>query len=310
MKRLIALMALLGTLTACSAPAEPAATEQKETPAAEESVTAEPPASLDDKATFSAAAPEKLTYSVTLETLEDTSEAGDGTVLIHRTYTLPVISVETADGTAVTEASTPAETEALTVAQTFNDQFRAWAASDGADEMAAGAEEDRAFRAESGLEWHPYELELDCSLYQTEELISVQAEYYSYTGGAHPNTVLLAWNYDLTTGQFLTPEQLAADGQAFSEAVRAELLRQSQETAADNDMAPEEYFWSNYEEILAGWSSYAVSFDETGMTVGFSPFELAAYAAGPQIYHLPYETFTGYLSIHGLAMLGLAAAGK
>ena len=33
MKRLIALMALLGTLTACSAPAEPAATEQKETPA-------------------------------------------------------------------------------------------------------------------------------------------------------------------------------------------------------------------------------------------------------------------------------------
>lgn len=101
------------------------------------------------------------------------------------------------------------------MAQTFNDQFRAWAASDGADEMAAGAEEDRAFRAESGLEWHPYELELDCSLYQTEELISVQAEYYSYTGGAHPNTVLLAWNYDLTTGQFLTPEQLAADGQAF-----------------------------------------------------------------------------------------------
>lgn len=64
---------------------------------------------------------------MTLETLEDTSEAGDGTVLIHRTYTLPVISVETADGTAVTEASTPAETEALTVAQTFNDQFRAWA---------------------------------------------------------------------------------------------------------------------------------------------------------------------------------------
>ena len=156
----------------------------------------------------------------------------------------------------------------------------------------------------------PYELELDCSLYQTEELISVQAEYYSYTGGAHPNTVLLAWNFDLTTGQFLTPEQLAADGQAFSEAVRAELLRQSQETAADNDMAPEEYFWSNYEEILAGWSSYAVSFDETGMTVGFSPFELAAYAAGPQIYHLPYETFAGYLSIHGLAMLGLAAAEK
>ena len=51
-------------------------------------------------------------------------------------------------------------------------------------------------------------------------------------GGAHPNTVLLAWNFDLMTGQFFAPEILAADGQIFLDAVRDEIIRQI-------DMTPE-----------------------------------------------------------------------
>lgn len=312
MKRLIALLMLLGTLTACSAPAEPA--EKEEPSGGQENLTIEPPAppaTLDGKATFSAAAPESLSYTVELQTLEDSTSASDGTVLIKRSYTLPVLTVVTEDGSAVAEASTPAETEALTVAQTFNDQFRAWAEDDRTDqEMTSWAEEDRAFRTERGQVWVPHTVELDCTVYQTEELVSVAAEYYSETGGAHPNTVLLAWNFDLTTGQFFTPELLASDGRVFSQAVTEELIRQSQETAASYDTVPEDFFWPYYQDVLASWSSYAVSFDETGMTVAFSPYDLAAYAAGPQVYHLPYETFAGYLSPHGLAMLGLAAVEK
>ena len=88
------------------------------------------------------------------------------------------------------------------------------------------------------------------------------------------------------------------------------LLEQSRETAASYDLAPEEFFWANYAEILSGWSSYAVSFDETGMTVGFSPYELASYAAGAQVYHLDYDQIAGYLSGHGLTVLGLSAGEK
>lgn len=306
MKRVIALLLMMCTLTACAsgAPeaADPAETAPKEQAAA--------PESIEGTATFSQAAPEQLTYAVELETLADSAKAEDGTELAVRTYVLPRMSVEREDGTAVTEAATPEEETALAAAGTFNSQFESWAASDNFDEITSWAEEERVFRVESGLAWHPYSLELTCEVYQTDRLVSVRAEYYSNTGGAHPNTVLLAWNFDLTTGQFFTPELLAADGQAFSQAVTEELIRQSQETAASYDMTPEDFFWSNYEEILAGWSSYAVSFDETGMTVGFSPYELAAYAAGAQIYHLDYGQIAGDLSSHGLAVLGLAAVEK
>ena len=141
--------------------------------------------------------------------------------------------------------------------------------------------------------------------YQTDRLVSVAGEYYSYTGGAHPNTVLMAWNFDLKTGAFFVPEQLAGDGEAFSQAVSAEIVRQIGETAAEYDLAAEEVFWENYEEIAAGWSSYAVSFDETGMTVGFSPYELAAYAAGSQVFRLPYDLLAPHLGDYGRAVLGL-----
>ena len=85
----------------------------------------------------------------------------------------------------------------------------------------------------------------------------------------------------------------------------AEIVRQIGETAAEYDLAAEEVFWENYEEIAAGWSSYAVSFDETGMTVGFSPYELAAYAAGSQVFRLPYDLLAPHLGDYGRAVLGL-----
>lgn len=44
----------------------------------------------------------------------------------------------------------------------------------------------------------PLSEELTYTCYRTGTLISISADYYSYLGGAHPNTVYFAWNYDLT----------------------------------------------------------------------------------------------------------------
>ena len=41
------------------------------------------------------------------------------------------------------------------------------------------------------------------------------------------------------------------------------------------------------------------------MVVIFSSYELAPYAAGPQIFRVSYEWLEPYLSAHGRALLGL-----
>ena len=289
MKKCCVLLMALCLLAGCTA-----------APAAREPAESTPPPAAEP------APEEPCVCTVEMMDWEDSAVDGDGTSLATCRVHMPVLTARRADGTAIETAETEAEARALAAAETFNAQFAAWTLDEEFQELADLAREERAWRQESGIDWGPaFFTEMTSETYQTDRLVSVTGDYYSYTGGAHPNTVLMAWNFDLETGAFFVPEQLAGDGEAFSKAVSEEIVRQIGETAAEYDLTAAEMFWENYEEIATGWSSYAVSFDETGMTVGFSPYDLAAYAAGPQVFHLSYDLLAPHLSDYGRAVLGL-----
>lgn len=293
METIIVLLLVISTLTACAGTA-PAVSHSKE-----EAML------LEEGAVLSEAAPDTLSFQLDMAIYEDTALADDGTELVTCRFEYPVMKACWRDGTPLEEARTDQEEQALAAVETFNSQFGPSVLEEEFQDMTVMAQEDLDFRRESDLEWiSGYTLELTSQVYQTENMVSVSANYYSYTGGAHPNTVLMAWNFDLTTGQFFTPEVLATDGQGFSKAVKEMILDQISFTPEE---ALAEGYWENYQEIVAGWSSYAVSFDKDGMNVGFSPYELAAYVVGAQEFHLSYEQLEPYLSPHGRVLLGLEA---
>lgn len=247
---------------------------------------------------------EEIVCAIELETWEDSAAAADGTPLAAYSFVLPVMQVLRADGTVVQTAQTPAEEQALASAEVFNGRFGEWAAAREFEGLVQEAQATLDYQREEGLPWaRGYELELTCSVYQTENLISVSGTYYSSTGGAHPNTWQLSWNFDWKQGAFFEPEFLA-EGTDLGEAVTAEIIRQANEPQADGRV-PAEGYWEDYEAIAANWGSYAVSFDEAGMNVTFSPYELAAYAAGPQNFRFSYEWLSPHLSSHGRELLGL-----
>ena len=250
---------------------------------------------------------EVIAFSVEMETYEETVRDEDGAALAECSYELPVLTARLADGSVLETVATAGQERALAVAETFNGRFAQWKTNPRT--LAESAREDRAFRNESGLEPVAYTDNLSCTVYQTERLVSVSGNYSTYTGGAHPNSILLSWNFDLDAGEFFEPEILDEGGD-FREYVHLALVKQARETAAAAGMTPKDFYWEDYEDTLAEWSSYAVSFDETGMTVGFSPYELAAYAAGPQVFHLAYETLLPHLGQHGRALLGLEDGGQ
>ena len=245
---------------------------------------------------------EVIAFSVEMETYEETVRDEDGAALAECSYELPVLTARLADGSVLETVATAGQERALAVAETFNGRFAQWKTNPRT--LAESAREDRAFRNESGLEAVAYSDDLSCAVYQTESLISVSGVYSTYTGGAHPNHILMSWNFDLGSGAFFDPDLLEEDG-GLKEAVTAELLRQAEAAALENGLPPEEFFWTDYAGILADWTSYAVSFDGSGMTVGFSPYELACYAAGPQVFHVPYEELSPHLGQHGRELLGL-----
>ena len=250
---------------------------------------------------------EVIAFSVEMETYEETVRDEDGAALAECSYELPVLTARLADGSVLETVATAGQERALAVAETFNGRVAQWKTNPRT--LAESAREDRAFRNESGLEPVAYTDNLSCTVYQTERLVSVSGNYSTYTGGAHPNSILMSWNFDLDAGEFFEPEILDEGGD-FREYVHLALVKQARETAAAAGMTPKDFYWEDYEDTLAEWSSYAVSFDETGMTVGFSPYELAAYAAGPQVFHLAYETLLPHLGQHGRALLGLEDGGQ
>ena len=250
---------------------------------------------------------EVIAFSVEMETYEETVRDEDGAALAECSYELPVLTARLADGSVLETVATAGQERALAVAETFNGRFAQWKTNPRT--LAESAREDRAFRNESRLEPVAYTDNLSCTVYQTETLVSVSGNYSTYTGGAHPNSILMSWNFDLDAGEFFEPEILDEGGD-FREYVHLALVKQARETAAAAGMTPKDFYWEDYEDTLAEWSSYAVSFDETGMTVGFSPYELAAYAAGPQVFHLAYETLLPHLGQHGRALLGLEDGGQ
>ena len=57
---------------------------------------------------------------------------------------------------------------------------------------------------------------------------------------------------------------------------------------------------------MASWDDYAVTFGKDGMSVGFSPYELAYYAAGSQVFLISYDTLDPYLSDYGRQLLEMS----
>ena len=238
---------------------------------------------------------EAASFAVELTDVSGKVDAEDGTPLVEYAFRTPVLR------------STGTDEAAAAAAETFNERFAEWHTEDSVRELAALAEEDLAFCREMDMEWHgAHFYDLACTVYRTERLISVAGAYVVYTGGAHPNTFLLSWNFDLKTGEFLGAEELLGR-EDLKAAVAEELARQARERAESEGFAAEEFFWEDYETILADWPSYAVSFGAEGMDVAFSPYELAAYAAGAQCFHVDYALMRPYLDAEDLDLLGLQA---
>jgi len=285
----------VGFLCACGAPSD-----------AVGAVTSAPVPSVSAQ-TAAPGKTETITYTVEQTIQEDDTAAEDGTILAKYHYELPTLRAFGTGGAELTQAKTDAEQRALDAAATFNRQFQKWAADTDFNEVADWAKEAFAqnpelFRDSSGF----YDLELTYTSWQTDHLVSIQGQYYSNTGGAHPNTVLMAWNFDLDAGAFLEPTSLADDAQAFSSAVTAEIIRQADANAAQQGLDPTSAYWENYQEVAADWPSYAVSFDKSGMTVRFSQYEMACYAAGPQTFTIPNSFLASYLSEYGRTLLDIS----
>lgn len=117
--------------------------------------------------------------------------------------------------------------------------------------------------------------------------ISILGNIYTYySGAAHPNMFYVTLNYDLINQQVLTLEDFFIAGSDY-----LNLLKNT--CAAELSSRDIGFF----EDSLAAEATYFknITFAPAGLMVHFSPYEVAAYAAGPQTVLIPYPVLDGTL---------------
>ena len=147
-----------------------------------------------------------------------------------------------------------------------------------------------------------YEDDADMGAEFCGDIISVTLRRVSYTGGAHPNRYAASYLFDLSSGQFIDPTQIAEDPEAFRTGA-AKLLLEKADAHPERDA-----FWQDYADVIAHWNEGTVQFDGEGMHVIYSPYGLGPYVLGDVELSLSWEELEPLIGPSGMERLGRGAA--
>lgn len=106
---------------------------------------------------------------------------------------------------------------------------------------------------------------------------------YDYTGGAHGNTTFQTFTYDAVTGEVYGLFDLFQE--EFDPMPTLSSLVQSQLLATMGDMTDADWIAAGTGEDPANYQNFALT--DTDLIFYFPPYQVAAYAAGPQVVSIP-----------------------
>lgn len=147
--------------------------------------------------------------------------------------------------------------------------------------------------------WVPYYSEVTYNPARIDEkVISLYGKVGTYFGGTHASYLCVSANYDLATGKVLTLTDILTGEdacEALCTAINAKLA----------EIKDKYYIYEGYEEVVS--DTYGSAYGEdaaaieswflspTGLTVYFSPYDIAPYSSGPILVNIPYADLDGIL---------------
>lgn len=211
---------------------------------------------------------------IDMQTVENEITSEDGTVLLNKSYTYPIVTIA---GNPVAAAKINADI------QEKIDSFNADTSS------ADYAKEDLAFYLENADDsFIPYDESLTYEAKRSDSnVISFVITYYAYTGGAHGNIGSHTVNYNPNSGDEIafsdlsdTPEQFRADTLAYNQKLAAS------EGYVERLYSPEMATIEELEPVL--YSEYSWYLSTSGLVFISDPYALGPYAAGTIEFIIPY----------------------
>lgn len=127
--------------------------------------------------------------------------------------------------------------------------------------------------------------------YTSNEVLSVQTNFYQFSGGAHGYGGVLFQNFNVKTGAEMTIPELFKDVDAFTAFAKAE-FRTQQDIPEEASINSTGFMFEDDVFTLPE----NIGFTDEGMVLYYNSYEVSAYADGAQEVIIPWETAEDYLS--------------
>lgn len=133
-------------------------------------------------------------------------------------------------------------------------------------------------------------LEMDYDVYTFDDnVFSVVFAENTYTGGAHPNLYYYTLTFDRENDEVLALQDLFLSGSTPLDLIVPTVREQLYATLGD-DEASRSFIDPGTDYDYANYAAFAISEDD--LIFLFPPYQVAPYAAGPQLAAVPLDTLT------------------
>ncbi|MCX7694596.1 MAG: DUF3298 and DUF4163 domain-containing protein [Caloramator sp.] len=161
------------------------------------------------------------------------------------------------------------------------------------DEIEKIAKEDYDYcKKNKDIPYHKHSAVVNFDVkYNKNGILSIPISFYSYTGGAHGNTDLVAYNYNLVNGNEIKLKDIFKENFDYKSFLINEIIKKIKE---DKDMM---YFDDAVETIKKMDDNQRFYLANDGIVIYYGLYEIAPYAAGIQEFKIPYEILKDHLNI-------------
>ena len=229
-------------------------------------------------------------FIVTLEEINESYPADDGTVIYEDAYSYPKLDSDhdREAAQAINADITGLEKEHKTGIETMIGYAK--------EDYSYYKEEstETATEGEEGLslyDFFPYSSEETSTVERNDDgIFSFVVYSYDFSGGAHGSYAYSGYNYDARTGARLMLTDLSGDADTFKQNILSDIETQCQ-TPEYQDLLFPEYMDYLEDAIFEDTAWYLT---KEGLTITCPPYALGPYAAGNIDFKISYDTLETY----------------
>lgn len=130
----------------------------------------------------------------------------------------------------------------------------------------------------------PWNIEIHGKLlFQSNQIISIELEEYSYTGGAHPNYNITLLNFDLISGETIQLDDVIKDREKLK-MIASEKFRKARNIKKGHSFESAGFLFGDSFTLPANFA-----LTEEGLYLFYNPYEVGAYVLGPTAFTIPYQ---------------------